>query len=197
MIKLDTKTRQKQILEISLELIKDGGIQNLTMKKISKKVGISEQAIYRHYENKFAILCSIIKYFNEHFETVYKEISKIKPTADKIARMIDIHLEYFEDNPATAAVIFSEEIFQNDSDLSQEVRKLVEWRIRAVTGMMENGQKQGDVRNDYPANDLAFVILGGLRFLVTTWRLSDFSFSLRDKGESLKRSIIELVTVKL
>jgi len=195
MVKLDTKTRQKQILEISLELIKEGGIQNLTMKKISHKIGISEQAIYRHYENKFAILCSIIKYFNEHFETVYKEISKINNTTDRIARMIDIHLEYFENNPATAAVIFSEEIFQNNSDLSQEVRKLVNWRIKAVTAMMKNGQKQGDVSSDYPANDLAFVILGGLRFLVTTWRLSDFSFSLRDKGESLKRSIIELVTV--
>jgi len=195
MVKLDTKTRQRQILEISLELIKEGGIQNLTMKKISKKIGISEQAIYRHYDNKFDILCSIIKYFNEHFTTVYREISQIKYTTDKIARMIDIHLEYFEDNPATAAVIFSEEIFQNDSYLSQEVQKLVNWRIQAVTGMMENGQKQGDVSKDYPANDLAFVILGGLRFMVTTWRLSDFSFSLRDKGESLKRSIIELVTV--
>ena len=195
MVKLDTKTRQKQILEISLELIKVGGIQNLTMKKISREVGISEQAIYRHFENKFAILCSIIKYFNKHFDTVYKEISKIKDTPGRIARMIDIHLEYFEANPATAAVIFSEEIFQNNSDLSQEVRKLVNWRIRAVTDMMKNGQRQGDVSKDYPADDLAYIILGGLRFMVTTWRLSDFSFSLRDKGESLKRSIIELVTV--
>ena len=195
MVKLDTKTRQKQILEISLELIKEGGIQNLTMKKISQKVGISEQAIYRHYENKFAILCSIINYFNEHFANVYNQISEIKDTAGRIERMIDIHLEYFEDNPATAAVIFSEEIFQNDSKLSQEVRKLVNWRIRAVTEMMKNGQKQGDVSGDYPAEDLAFIVLGGLRFLVTTWRLSDFSFSLKERGESLKRSLIDLVTV--
>jgi AcrR family transcriptional regulator len=195
MVKLDTKTRQKQILEISLELIKEGGIQNLTMKKISKKVGISEQAIYRHYENKFAILCSIINYFNEHFANVYNQISEIKDTAGRIERMIDIHLEYFESNQATAAVIFSEEIFQNDSKLSQEVRKLVNWRIRAVTEMMKNGQQQGDVSKDYSADDLAFIVLGGLRFLVTTWRLSDFSFSLKDRGESLKRSIIDLVTV--
>lgn len=195
MVKLDTKTRQKQILEISLELIKEGGIQNLTMKKISKKVGISEQAIYRHYENKFAILCSIINYFNEHFANVYNQISEIKDTAGRIERMIDIHLEYFESNQATAAVIFSEEIFQNDSQLSQEVRKLVNWRIRAVTEMMKNGQQQGDVSKDYSADDLAFIVLGGLRFLVTTWRLSDFSFSLKDRGESLKRSIIDLVTV--
>jgi AcrR family transcriptional regulator len=195
MVKLDTKTRQKQILEISLELIKEGGIQNLTMKKISKKVGISEQAIYRHYENKFAILCSIINYFNEHFANVYNQISEIKDTAGRIERMIDIHLEYFESNQATAAVIFSEEIFQNDSKLSQEVRKLVNWRILAVTEMMKNGQQQGDVSKDYSADDLAFIVLGGLRFLVTTWRLSDFSFSLKDRGESLKRSIIDLVTV--
>ena len=195
MVKLDTKTRQKQILEISLELIKEGGIQNLTMKKISQKVGISEQAIYRHFENKFAILSSIINYFNEHFANVYDQISEIKDTAGRIERMIDIHLEYFEANPATAAVIFSEEIFQNDSKLSQEVRKLVNLRIKVATEMVKNGQRQGDVSNDYPAEDMAFVILGGLRFLVTTWRLSDFSFSLKERGESLKRSIIDLVTV--
>ena len=61
--------------------------------------------------------------------------------------------------------------------------------------MMKNGQQQGDVSKDYSADDLAFIVLGGLRFLVTTWRLSDFSFSLKDRGESLKRSIIDLVTV--
>ena len=194
MVKLDTKTRRKQILEISLELIKEGGIQNLTMKKISGEIGISEQAIYRHYENKFDILCSIITYFNEHFETVFNQISEIKDTAGRIAKLFDIHLEYFEANPATAAVIFSEEIFQNDSKLSQAVRKLVDKRIAVATQMIQNGQQQGDISSDFPASDLAFIILRGLRFLVTTWRLSDFSFSLKERGESLKRSIIDLVT---
>ncbi len=194
MVKLDTETRRKQILEISLELIKEGGIQNLTMKKISLKIGISEQAIYRHYENKFAILCSIIKYFNEHFDTVFKQISEIIDPVDRITKLFEIHLEYFEANPATAAVIFSEEIFQNDSKLSQEVKKLVDMRIKAATKIISAGQRQGNITNDFPAEDLAFIILGALRFLVTTWRLSDFSFSLKERGDSLKRSIIDLIT---
>ncbi len=193
MVKLDTTTRQRQILEISLELIMEGGIQNLTMKKISQKVGISEQAIYRHFENKFAILNSIIHYFNERFESVLKQISGIESTPEKISRLIDIHLDYFEANPATATVIFSEEIFQNDFQLSKQVRKLVERRISIVTEMVEKGQKQGDISRDYPSQDLAFVILGGLRFLVTTWRLADFSFPLKERGESLKRSLIDLI----
>jgi TetR/AcrR family transcriptional regulator, fatty acid metabolism regulator protein len=194
MVKLDTTTRQKQILEISLELIMEGGIQNLTMKRISWKVGISEQAIYRHFENKFAILNSIIKYFNDHFESVLKQISGIESTKERISRLIDIHLDYFEANPATATVIFSEEIFQNDFQLSQRVRKLVELRIGIATELIEKGQKQGDVSRDYPPADLAFVILGALRFLVTNWRLSGFSFPLKERGESLKRSLVGLIS---
>jgi TetR/AcrR family transcriptional regulator, fatty acid metabolism regulator protein len=194
MVKLDTTTRQKQILEISLELIMEGGIQNLTMKRISRKVGISEQAIYRHFENKFAILNSIIQYFNDHFESVLKQISGIESTTERISRLIDIHLDYFEANPATATVIFSEEIFQNDFQLSQQVRKLVELRIGIATELIEKGQKQGDVSRDYPPADLAFVILGALRFLVTNWRLSGFSFPLKERGESLKRSLVGLIS---
>ena len=193
MVKLDTKTRQKQILDTSLELIKEGGIQNLTMKRISRKIGISEQAIYRHYENKFAILCAIIKYFNTHFETVFKQISDIKDTPDRIIKLFSIHLDYFEANPATAAVIFSEEIFQNDSKLSQEVKKLVDLRISVATKMISDGQKKGNITNNYPAEDLAFIILGALRFLVTSWRLADFSFSLKERGESIKQSLINLI----
>ncbi len=194
MVKLDTKTRRKQILEVSLELIKNGGIQNLTMNKISRKVGISEQAIYRHYENKFAILCSIINYFNDHFESVFEKISKIEDTSDRLNSLIDLHLEYFEANPATAAVIFSEEIFQNNSQLTREVKKLVEKRIRVATEMINKGQERGDIRVDYPSGDLAFVILGALRFLVTSWRLTGFSFSLKERGESLKATVTGLVT---
>ena len=196
MVKLDTETRQKQILDVSLELIKEGGIQNLTMKRISREIGISEQAIYRHYENKFAILCAIIKYFNTHFETVFNQISAIKDTPNRIIRLFEIHLDYFEANPATAAAIFSEEIFQNDSKLSQEVKKLVDLRISVATKMICDGQKQGNITNNYPAEDLAYIILGALRFLVTSWRLADFSFSLKERGESIKQSLINLVAVE-
>jgi AcrR family transcriptional regulator len=48
--------RQKEILDTALDLISQKGIQGLTIKNLSKKIGISEPAIYRHYENKIEIL---------------------------------------------------------------------------------------------------------------------------------------------
>ncbi len=193
MNKLDTKTRQKQILEASLNLIKEGGIQNLTMKRISGKVGISEQAIYRHFENKQDILCSIISHFNDHFESVFKEVGDIPDLLERMNAFIDYHLNYFQDNPATAAVIFSEEIFQYDSKLAKSINGLVEHRISEITKFVSMAQKEGTISVDHPAEDIAYIILGSMRFLVTTWRLSGFTYDLTAKGDSLKKTLLNLI----
>ena len=39
--------RQKEIINASLELIAESGIQSLTIKNLSKKIGLVESAIYR------------------------------------------------------------------------------------------------------------------------------------------------------
>ena len=44
--------RQNQIIQESIQLIAQKGIQGLTIKNISKAIGFSEPAIYRHFENK-------------------------------------------------------------------------------------------------------------------------------------------------
>lgn len=52
-IKLIMKTeRQQEIIDVALKLINNKGIQGLTMKYRSRDIGISEPAIYRHFETQ-------------------------------------------------------------------------------------------------------------------------------------------------
>ncbi len=193
MNKLDTKTRQKQILDASLNLIKEGGIQNLTMKRISQKVGISEQAIYRHYKSKQDILCTIITFFNDHFEAVFDSVKKIEAVDERMEAFVDGHLNYFQNNPATAAVIFSEEIFQYDSTLAKKINRLVERRIYVITNFVRSAQAEGKFNPDLNVDDIAYIFLGSLRFLVTTWRLSGFKDDIRIRGRSMKSTLLQLI----
>ena len=57
--------RQQQIIEESIKIIDDKGIQGLTIKNLSKAIGISEPGIYRHFESKTEILLSILNNFKE------------------------------------------------------------------------------------------------------------------------------------
>lgn len=192
-MKKDTETRQKEIIEASLEILKQGGCHKLTMKEIAKHVGISEQAIYRHFENKVAILAAVIEYFRSRVSEIFKRAKEAGSPIQQIQNFIETLLEYFENHPGLAVVVTSEDIFQNESSLSQEIKKLVDNRISNMTKIIQNGQAAGEITDKYPARDLAFMILGSLRFLVITWRLSSFSFSLQKKGESLKKSYIDLI----
>ncbi|MBT3303065.1 MAG: TetR/AcrR family transcriptional regulator, partial [Bacteroidetes bacterium] len=65
--------RQKEIVEVALELITEKGIQGLTIKNLSKKIGISEPAIYRHFDNKIQILISILEFFKDNTEQIFKK----------------------------------------------------------------------------------------------------------------------------
>jgi len=57
--------RQTEILLVALELIGKKGIQGLTIKNISKEIGISEPAIYRHFASKSDIILGVLSNFKE------------------------------------------------------------------------------------------------------------------------------------
>jgi AcrR family transcriptional regulator len=189
----DTGTRQKEIIEISLEILKEGGAQKLTMKEIAKRAGISEQAIYRHFDNKLAILTAVIQYFRSRVSDIFERAQEAGNSIQQLQTFIETLLEYFESHPGVAVVVTSEDIFQNETSLSLEIKKMVENRIFNMTRIIQNGQTAGEITDKYPARDLAFMILGALRFLVATWRLSSFSFGLQEEGNSLKMSYIDLI----
>jgi len=56
--------RQEQIIEKSISLIAQKGIQGFTIKNLSKAIGFSEPAaIYRHFKSKTSILLAILDNF--------------------------------------------------------------------------------------------------------------------------------------
>ncbi|NPA29007.1 MAG: TetR/AcrR family transcriptional regulator, partial [Epsilonproteobacteria bacterium] len=61
-------TKQK-IVEAAIDLIAEQGYKGASVRKIARAVGIRESAIYNHYENKEAILKSII---GQIFETPFE-----------------------------------------------------------------------------------------------------------------------------
>jgi AcrR family transcriptional regulator len=60
--------RQVQIIEVAMKLIADKGIQGFTIKNLSKEIGVSKPAIYRHFKSKTDILINILNSFKEMSE---------------------------------------------------------------------------------------------------------------------------------
>ncbi|MEA1911872.1 MAG: TetR/AcrR family transcriptional regulator, partial [Spirochaetota bacterium] len=118
--------RQKQIINVSINIISKNGIQNLTMKNLSREIGITEPAIYRHFESKQKILIAILESFKHQNKLINENIQNEGDTAfQHLQRTIEMIMKKLDMNPAMSSVIFSEETFQNQSELSDMVKSIM------------------------------------------------------------------------
>ncbi len=187
--------RQHQIIEESIKIIDAKGIQGLTIKNLSKAIGISEPGIYRHFENKTAIILSIL----DGFKDVAKMLSGAMETfegiaIEKITFMFSRMLELFSESPAMVSVIFSEEIFKNDEILKIRITEVLNMHTQTIESIIATGQEQQNVRNDIDIKTLALMIMGSLRLLVKRWDLNNHNFDLKKEGEVLIIGLGKILT---
>jgi len=182
--------RQKEIIEASVQLIAKGGIQQLTIKNLSRAIGISEPALYRHFHNKQAILQGLLNFFADESRAVFERVAgSDRPAGEKLNAILTAHFDQFAKYPPLSAVLFSEEIFQNDGVLAQRVLEILDTGQSYLRKIVLQGVAAGEFRDDLPAEHLVAVIMGALRLTVTKWRLSKYGFDLRREGATLWNSL--------
>ncbi|MCK4889299.1 MAG: TetR/AcrR family transcriptional regulator [Candidatus Aminicenantes bacterium] len=188
-------SRQEEIINASIEIISEKGIQNLTIKNLSKAIGISEPAIYRHFESKMDILLTILSKF-ENYIITDKDINRnigLSPMK-KLEGIFSHHFSYFEKNPAFAAVVFAEEIFRDDKRLSEKIHTIMKRNFEMMLLIVKDGQAKGEIRKDIEGDQIILIIMGALRLIVKKWKLSDHSFNIISDGKKLWRTVKKLIS---
>lgn len=189
----DYSDRQNQIIQESIQLIAEKGIQGLTIKNISNAIGISEPAIYRHFENKNEIILGIISTMKDSTDKELSQIDETNNTIDNINKMIRGHTNRFINNPSLTAIIFSEEIFNNNSFLVKPIRVLMKRNQGRLITLVQKGQAGGDVRIDINAEQISLMIIGSFRFLVSKWHIMNFDFDLKNEVNEMLDAIEKVI----
>jgi len=186
--------RQNQIIEESINIIHNQGIQGFTIKNLSNALNLSEAAIYRHFKSKTEILCALLDNFIEilsdfiksTLENEFSSLEKIKSIFEKLSLT-------FNNKPAYVSVIFAEEIFKNDKSLSAKVNKILKKNNDAFNLIIESGQKNNEITRRVESQELTLMTMGAFRLMVKNWKMTDFSFDLKKSSEKLYLSIDTLI----
>jgi AcrR family transcriptional regulator len=182
--------RQIEIIDASKDLIGEKGLQSLTIKNLAKKMSFSEPALYRHFKGKTAIIKALLLFHKEIIQSgVLNILTSEKNALEKFEEILKFKFAYIERNPALVMVIFSETSFQYDSVLSKVVRKILEQRTKKNITLIEIGQKEGNIREDIDAQQLATILLGGIRTTILSWKLSGFKTDLKSDGKKLWKTL--------
>jgi len=186
--------RQQQIIEESIKIIDEKGIQGLTIKNLSKAIGITEPGIYRHFESKTEILVSILNNFKEMAIMLSEMMETYEATAiEKISFMFSKMLELFSASPSMISVIFSEEIFKNEDILKNKIVEILNLHAKTLENIISKGQSEKNVRKDIDNKSLALIAMGSLRLLVKKWDMNNHNFNLNKEGNKLIEVISKIL----
>jgi len=186
--------RQLEIIDLSIEIIAEQGIQGLTIKNIAKRIGISEPAIYRHFDSKTQILLTILDNFMEMASFMGEAMKMNNDTAgNKIEFMFSKIVDIFIETPSYISVIFSEELFKNEHVLKEKIISILTLNEQTIEYIIKTGQERGEVRTDIECKNLAIIVMGTLRFRIKQWDLNNYKGDIKASGEDLINSLKSII----
>lgn len=189
--------RQKEIIEASILLIDEKGIQGLTIKNLAFAIGVSEPAIYRHFQNKIEILISILEFFQSETRDMLKGVLQgTESSMIKIEQLYRAHFRKFHHTPSLVSVVFSEELFRNEEILMKKIAEIIDGNNQALSAIIKEGQTKKEIRSDIPVKELVVITMGTLRMFVKSWQMSRHSFNLMEEGESIINSMHQILKTK-
>ncbi len=178
--------RQTEIIQTTIKIIADKGIQGFTIKNLSKEIKISEPAIYRHFNSKTEILLTMLEQFQSFKKEISKNILASKTNSyEKINMVFEKLLTKFSENPSLVSVIFSDEIFNNEKQLSDKISEIMNMNNAMFVEIIKEGQKNNEIREDIQTQYIVLMIMGSLRLLVKKWEKSSCNFDLKKEGQNL------------
>lgn len=191
---MEITARQQEIVNEAIKIIAREGYQELTTKNLAEKVGVSEAALYRHFESKAAIIHKALEYFQEVAESAFSEIHESqKNPLLQIKAFVLNRYKLFTENPELAKVMFTEELYMNDRSLAEHNLSIMHLHRDRLLASIQQAKQKGQIQLDLDATQLFRIIIGSMRLLVTQWNLCNGSFSLIEEGNQLWKTIEKLI----
>ncbi|MDF2539479.1 MAG: transcriptional regulator TetR family [Herbinix sp.] len=182
----DILHRKDRLIITTIDIIDQLGIQNLSTREIARREGISEATLFRHFKSKNDLLSAVLDYFSHFDEELFQsaKLKQLKPI-DSIIYMITFYSEYCENYPGMTSIMQLNDVLRWESNLTDKVKSILEYRDNLVKQLIEEAQTSGDINSDLDSGNIAHIINGAFRELCLKWRVNDRNFSLKIKTQEI------------
>ena len=174
-------TKREKILQATLELIQEQGLNELTTAKIARRSATAETIIYRHFSGKQEILTELLQRVGSDFqksaEIIFAE--DISP-AEKLSKMSAGHLSFIKQTKGMSRILFSEQIHlaAPTDPLKIAARTIAADYRNCVKQIICDGKATGEFDADLDVETASRSFMGLHYLLMHEWSLDNFSWEL-------------------
>ena len=136
---------REQILESAREIFASKGFKGATVAEIAKKAGISEGAIYRHFNSKYELLMECVAPVLQHIiDNIESELPRADNLREFIKKNLEMRLKFYNEYYSTFKIVINEMPYSKEV-LNQYMRFISE-KEQKISELMSYVKDIGDVR---------------------------------------------------
>ena len=182
----DSEARKQEIIQATMEIVAEEGIQNLTVARLAKRIGITDGALYKHFSSKKEIIMAMVETIQHAFSTFMSpEVALYDDPVEKLQNILRLHLEFLEHHRGVPRLLFSEAVHVGDNDTKQLMHSGVSNYLDFIRGILYRASVVPAPPHPSPVDVASTAFLGLVQGNVIVWSLSDFSFPLAEKHTAL------------
>jgi len=156
------------LIQAGLELLAEGGVQELDLRKVARRAGVSHAAPYRHFADKQALIAAINE---EGFHLLAERIrSTLREVSDEpVEQLLGVALTYVrfaKENPWLMREMFSGITIERETFESLHTASKSVYRLYAE--VIRRGQERGKIVDGDPTAlaGVLWSVLHGLAMLI-------------------------------
>ncbi|GAB5453713.1 MAG: hypothetical protein Hals2KO_40410 [Halioglobus sp.] len=177
---------RSRIEEAAYTLFQRQGIEDTSIEQICVQADVARRTFYGHFPNKHALLGGLgISRVYARMEPMLRELMANHPTTRaRLEGMVD----YIESNFAAMNDIDRQLIAMGPTVLAEDKEQQQELGVTAIDSfkrLIDAGAQLGDVKTEFSAEILGYVVVGTLNTLTTSWAL-DSRFPIFAKLEEAR-----------
>jgi AcrR family transcriptional regulator len=161
------------------------GYDAASVSEIAERAGIVEGNIYRHFENKRALLVKVVEDWYEEMLSDYDEhLQSIRGTRNRLRYMIWRHLSTIEKEPALCRLVFDE--LRTGADYRRTtVFELNRAYTQRTIHILREGIESGEFRASVPLEIVRDMIYGCIEHHTWAFLRGEGQFSVQDSADAI------------
>lgn len=194
-----TDERKKEVVEATLELIGEKGIESLRTSEISDRVGFSEAALYKHFSSKEEVIRTTIRKAGEELIDSLTDVVEEAGTENEVEKLrlvLKKHFKFISHNPGITRLLFSDEVHFNREDLRQELLGIIDRYRDFIESILRRGIENGQIKRDLDMKAATTLYLGLVQSQILFWSLSGGEKSLDNQVDVLWPRFREILGVE-
>jgi len=153
---------QQQILEAVERLIRSKGLARVTTKEIARATGLSEGALYRHFDHKEEVFFAILmKYLPSFIDTFNQHVPGTATVSGNLEAIALAALSYYEQLiPLSASFFADTQLLARFRDMLQQINGGPQSVFERIAVYIQEEQQLGRIDKQVPALSIATLLLG-------------------------------------